>query len=435
MLTSPEPVRTPRSPATLRTVTSPLPALISVGPPAAGHRDGARAGADPGPAGDRAELDVAGAGGHVGLPVDGGHRDLTGAGAHRGPARRPGHPDVAGAGAGRQPGARRCRTVTTSGTTRSGSSGGERTTSRRPVSDQLISTARTASAASCSSSAPCPAVRRPAQPVQQSADTLAPGAARGRVVPDLDPHLLGAAVADLLVELHPDPADIDRQFQLGGPVDRPALLPQSSGTASGQSSFLMSTIPLSLIPPPSRAAGVRPGRRSSPRPAALPLRPATGERALHGLGDPRVERHALGRGGLLGLALDLLDQAQGDPADVGVVAPPNPGNRPGGRLGLRLRFRLGGGSPVTATRTSRPSSRTSTTRSPSAAVTSAARSASAFMMANRAAGSRRRRAGRRSAGSARRRPAAEARSSRSWVTYWLRSMTLLWRHCWRQSRT
>ena len=81
-------------------------------------------------------------------------------------------------------------------------------------------------------------------------------------------------------------------------------------------------------------------------------------------------------------------------------------------------------SALTATRTSRPSRRTSTTRSPSASVTSAARSERAFIKARRAAGSIA------APSSAPVRwvcsspaAAADARSSRSRVTYLLRSMT------------
>ncbi len=54
-------------------------------------------------------------------------------------------------------------TVTTSGTSRSGISLDERTTSRRPGSDQTISAARTASAARSSGSAPGPPVAWPIQ--------------------------------------------------------------------------------------------------------------------------------------------------------------------------------------------------------------------------------------------------------------------------------
>ena len=54
-------------------------------------------------------------------------------------------------------------TVTTSGTTRSGSSCDERTISRRPGSDQVISAARTASAARSAGSMPGPAVAWPIQ--------------------------------------------------------------------------------------------------------------------------------------------------------------------------------------------------------------------------------------------------------------------------------
>ena len=88
-------------------------------------------------------------------------------------------------------------------------------------------------------------------------------------------------------------------------------------------------------------------RRASPRASALAVRAAAGQRALHGLGHPRVERHALGRGGLLGLALDLLDQPQRDPADVAAVARRTRGTPPGaGRLRFGLGLRLDGRLPA-----------------------------------------------------------------------------------------
>src|SRR5690606_15023475 len=58
---------------------------------------------------------------------------------------------------------------------------------------------------------------------------------------------------------------------------------------------------------------------AAPPPAPVVPRSATAaavQRALHRLGDPGVEGDALGGGGFLGLGFDLVQEAQGDAADV-----------------------------------------------------------------------------------------------------------------------
>ncbi len=69
-----------------------------------------------------------------------------------------------------------------------------------------------------------------------------------------------------------------------------------------------------------RSAGP-PGRTLAAAPPPAPAPGGVVQRALHGLGDEGVQGHALGGRGLLGLGLEFVEQAEGDPADVaGAVA-------------------------------------------------------------------------------------------------------------------
>src|SRR6185437_11923751 len=87
------------------------------------------------------------------------------------------------------------------------------------------------------------------------------------------------------------------------PLDPAAQVPAVVGTAVPLLVAVLRTAPGSAPRAPATAAAL------------------TGQRALHRLRQPGVERHALRRSRLLGLALDLLDQPQGDPADVAGVDP------------------------------------------------------------------------------------------------------------------
>ena len=197
--------------------------------------------------------------------------------------------------------------------------------------------------------------------------------------------VVAAPRAGRFVQVHLDPADVHRDVQVRRARRRPALLPNK----------IVHVRHPSTQPRRCRPSSGPPGRGSRGRPARPRARPSCPEdRGGHpscrgGVGrtahpappaPPRRSATPLRRSRLLGLALDLLDQAQGDPADV---------------TGVDARAARGGGggggsatcSGPTATRTSRPSRRTSTVRSPSSAVISAARSASAFIRVRRAAGS------------------------------------------------
>ena len=284
-----------------------------------------------------------------------------------------------------------------------------------------------------------------AEPRRHLAQALRPSARRGRVVPHLDAHLqLTGRVRPGRVL--PSVRASSRRASPGAPPPgrrRPPRPGPPGRRPSGSPAAPDPPCRPRLSPRPSRAGDARrPGRRAGRtrpgapcppfpgRPPHGPRGPAAelpGQRPLHRLGHPRVERHPLGGRRLLGLPLDLLDEPQGDPADVAGVHP-RAARRRGRRRGVGDVLRADGDPDVAPVEAHLDR--------PVAELGGDLRGevGEAFISASRAAGSMAApsRAAVRCVCSS---PAAAAavRSSRSWATYRPMSMTPLWRHRRRQS--